>query len=276
MPKPPTVMQQVTMCSICKRSFSSRNALFRHLEEKNHFTDAFTPQKDHSITPHNDHSIRVVPPNSFLVSYTGDSIAFRGYNYSQIAFRTSLDGDDHLVVADSDCNMSSIDRGFLRTFYPRQPVRSIVPISIRGIGATTNRTSEVATLTFYLPGLKPGNFALGTFKREFHIIDDLPCKALIGNDILESGTMDKRTRSLKKASFNIGRLLQDPFAGNVVFIIQGPSDSFQKLYASKSILCANSDYFANCTFIYISSLTMHSSLESWRKRLKSKFWFHSQ
>jgi hypothetical protein len=49
----------------------------------------------------------------------------------------------------------------------------------------------------------------------------------------------------KSSSFKIARLLLDPTSGDVVFVARDADDQPQKLYAYKSILTGNSEYFAN-------------------------------
>jgi hypothetical protein len=45
------------------------------------------------------------------------------------------------------------------------------------------------------------------------------------------------------ASFKLGSLLLDPDAGDVVFVVRDADNSSKKLYANKSILAGNSEYF---------------------------------
>ena len=52
----------------------------------------------------------------------------------------------------------------------------------------------------------------------------------------------------ESTSYKFARLLLDPTGGDVVFIVRGVDNAQQKLYAYKSILAGNSEYFASRIF----------------------------
>jgi hypothetical protein len=80
--------------------------------------------------------------------------------------------------------MTVIDRKFLHKEYPQVRVRQTVPIDIKGVGKGREQSEEFATVTMYVPGFKGDKAVLGAITREFHIVEDLGCNALIGNDVL--------------------------------------------------------------------------------------------
>lgn len=61
----------------------------------------------------------------------------------------------------------------------------------------------------------------------------------------------------RNTSFKLARLLLVPDAGDVVFVVRAADDSQQKLYAYKSILAGNSEYFASRKFNLEIPLKMH-------------------
>jgi hypothetical protein len=56
-------------------------------------------------------------------------------------------------------------------------------------------------------------------------------------------------KSWAKTSFKFARLLLDPTGGDVVFVVRGTDNAAKRLYAYKSILSGNSEYFSTCTTI---------------------------
>jgi hypothetical protein len=65
-------------------------------------------------------------------------------------------------------------------------------------------------------------------------------------------------------------LLLVPDAGDVVFVARAPDDSRQKIYAYKSILAGNSEYFASRKFNLEIALKAHR-LESGMDRSETNF-----
>ena len=53
-----------------------------------------------------------------------------------------------------------------------------------------------------------------------------------------------------KNSFKIASLLVDPAGGDVAFVVRGTDNSRKRLYAYKSILSRNSEYFAACKYSF--------------------------
>jgi hypothetical protein len=74
----------------------------------------------------------------------------------------------------------------------------------------------------------------------------------------------------RNASFKIGRLLLDPDGGDVVFVARTADNSRKKLYAYKSILAGNSEYFASRKFNLTIILKLYRA-ESRMERPKTAF-----
>ena len=56
---------------------------------------------------------------------------------------------------------------------------------------------------------------------------------------------DTHLNTWASTSFKFARLLLDPAGGDVIFVVRDADNSRQKLYAYKSILAGNSEYFAS-------------------------------
>jgi hypothetical protein len=52
-------------------------------------------------------------------------------------------------------------------------------------------------------------------------------------------------KTWERSSFKFASLLLDPEGGDVVFVVKDANDTPQKLYAYKSVLALNSEYFAS-------------------------------
>jgi len=81
--------------------------------------------------------------------------------------------------------MTVIDRKFVQNEYPDVRIRQTVSVGVKGVGNGIQSTEQFATVTLYIPGFKGDTPVIGAITREFHIVEELGCNALIGNDILE-------------------------------------------------------------------------------------------
>jgi hypothetical protein len=190
-------------CEVCKASFSSRNKLFKHIRLMNYQVSPSASQR-HVIT--NLFANMGSEPEviySDAPPLKNDGLSFRDYNYLEIAMRTSPKSLDKSVCADTGCGMSCIDRTFFAQEYPHIQTSVIEPIEIRGLGGKMTMSNEYAVLPVYFPGYKPGSKvkALARVEKEIHIVDNLSCNALIGNDILKP---EKMSIDLEMQQIRIG------------------------------------------------------------------------
>jgi hypothetical protein len=126
--------------------------------------------------------------NSTAQPIVGSGMAFRDFNYVEIAGRSIPDGEDKPLCLDTGCGMSSIDRAFFKAQFPNAVVRQVPsPIEIRGIGDKVSTSTDYSLVTMFLPGHKPDSDepCLASITREFHIVEKLACNVLIGNDIID-------------------------------------------------------------------------------------------
>jgi len=63
-------------------------------------------------------------------------------------------------------------------------------------------------------------------------------------------------------AFKIARLLLDPAGGDIVFVVRGTDNSLKRLYAYKSILTGNSEYFAACNYGQLLKLFLQVSFDA--------------
>jgi len=198
-------------CEYCQTHYPSRNKLFKHLDETGHHTSSTTARKPISIfaavaqpkiiVSQAQHP-KIIVSNASPVAGTG--MAFRTSNYLEIAIRATPSGQDNLVCLDTGCGMTCLDRKFASSQYPEALIQKISPIEIRGLGNKVHLSDEYAVLDIYLPGYIGKDNYLGKITREFHLVDNLPCKALIGNDIadVEGFEIDIKSRQCKIKSID--------------------------------------------------------------------------
>ena len=181
----PPVATDKFSCNVCKTPFPSRNKLFLHLRDTKHQMSLRTVSPTTLFAAHKDLSANVV--YSCAPPVVGSGMAFRSYNYLEIAMRPKPDAADQAVCVDTGCGMTCIDRIFFREHYPNAIACTIPPIDIVGMGGKTHSSSEYSIITIFLPGYKRENTnpVVAAIQREVHIVNDLPCKLLIGTDVLE-------------------------------------------------------------------------------------------
>jgi hypothetical protein len=176
-------------CATCNVQYPSRNKLFKHLDEMNHravivtemsnSADVFTveAQIQPSVQP------RIIVSNAPPVA--GSGLAFRTSNYLEIGVKTHPSGNDHFVCLDTGCGMTCFDKKFFLEQYSEAAIQTIPPIEIRGLGNKVHLSDEYAVVDLYFPGFQGREPGLGKITREVHLVGELPCKALIGNDITD-------------------------------------------------------------------------------------------
>ena len=181
-------------CRGCLKSFPSRNRLFKHLDDSSlrcwiqrpHRLDLRKRKSTHPSQPKRffdaDANLQIIESQSQPVS--GNGLAFKGYNYAEFDMRFFPNANDFDVCADTGCSMTCIDEGFFRKMLPATEVKSHQPVNIKGVKGAGIST-RYAVLDFYIPGKKNGESMLAHMRREFHLVKDLGCNILVGNDILE-------------------------------------------------------------------------------------------
>jgi hypothetical protein len=120
----------------------------------------------------------------------GSGTAFQNYNYVEIIAQTMSDAQDqHAFCVDTGSGISSMDKALFALHYPNAIVQQTPePIKIHGIGNQVHTSTDFSVLIFLLPGQRHNAMLiesyLATITREFHLVDSVPCNAIIGNSIL--------------------------------------------------------------------------------------------
>ena len=85
---------------------------------------------------------------------------------------------------DTGCIMSLINKTFLSENHPTTKIKKMsTSITVKGINSNKHEASEYIKIKMYLSGK---NEMIALIEREFHVVDNLTAKALIGIDIMKS------------------------------------------------------------------------------------------
>jgi hypothetical protein len=170
-PSPPPAI-----CRTCKETFSSRNALFYHLNKSLHFLRS-------SIAPK---SLRPIVASKASKRKVGTGYAFRDYSYCEVRYQLSpTSSSESWGCADTGSGMSLVDESVLQSLPEAidktRKVKS--PVHIKGVGDEMYLSQESVVLDVFLPDIT--NSCLAKITREFHVVKDMTCGLLLGNDIIE-------------------------------------------------------------------------------------------
>ena len=170
--KPVTTVKHV--CQTCNQRFTSRSQLFRHLEKTNHFVN--TGSEEGGSDP------RIVESTASKRK-VGSGLAFKDYSYATIEYQVTPDTrSSHVACVDTGGPMSYIDGHLLYSLpWKDSKFTPMVEITIRGVSGT-KKSSETVVLNLFLPDVTGKKLAKIT--GEFHVIDQLDCGLLIGEDII--------------------------------------------------------------------------------------------
>jgi hypothetical protein len=171
-------------CKRCPARFRRRNRLFAHLRTTNHYMAA-----EVYATPNDAGAERDPEVVKSTASQTfGTGYGFRTFNYLEMPVRLSKESEDTWVCLDTGAGMSLVDRKWLETACPDASILTRASnVSVRGIDNRTQKTSTYVVLQIFIPGHHKQDDAvkLAEVRREFHIVDDLRCKMIIGEDVIE-------------------------------------------------------------------------------------------
>ena len=181
-------------CRECRSSFSTRNKLFRHLEEEH--DPKCRVRKDAKATADNYHvepslieasslieSTTLIESDAVAVPDTG--LAFRSYHYATIPMGFTWKGVPYSVCLDTGCTMTLIDRQFLKELRLGRPLKkSQATISVRGVGTERHLTDDYLVMDLYIKGKVEDKDAVAHLRREVHVVDNLKAKLLLGMDVM--------------------------------------------------------------------------------------------
>lgn len=159
-------------CTDCGAEFSSRNKLFQHLQEKIHF------QKEEQSVRKDLQIVSSTAPTQGV----GTGSAFRDFNYTEIQYSLTPNEALQWGCADSGSGMSLIGENRLNQIPWRKRTLSQQPINIKGVNGGPLKVWESVILDVYLPDHTKEKLA--HIRREFHVIPQLDCGIILGNDCL--------------------------------------------------------------------------------------------
>jgi len=180
-------------CRTCRQQFPSRNALFVHLNATKHFLKSIPKAKTSSQKP---------SPGTIISSYAptiitsnapcenvGTGAAYKDFSYCEIQYKlTDERGPASWGCTDTGSGISLVDKKALDSipWWEKKNLKKIeAVVGIKGVGddSVPYTSKETIVLNVFLPDLSGKRFA--KLRREFHIVEDLDCGLLIGNDIIE-------------------------------------------------------------------------------------------
>ncbi|RPA71737.1 hypothetical protein BJ508DRAFT_335746 [Ascobolus immersus RN42] len=120
----------------------------------------------------------------------GFGLEYKSFFYARISISLNDSDLQRLFQAclDGGCGMSLIDEGFRTSLDLSTSPRTtrFEAVSVQGIGAARHASHEFVSLLVSCPARDTTDNSpprVATFRRDFHIVPDLPCKVLLGNDI---------------------------------------------------------------------------------------------
>src|SRR5271154_1727164 len=164
-PAPPAI------CRTCKETFSSRNALFSHLHKMFHYLRSTI----RSV-------LRPIVASKAQRRKVGTGTAFKDFSYCEVRYQFSSTSSDTWGCADTGNGMSLVDESVLESS-ALSSRKSQSAVHIKGIGDEMYLSKESVVLDVFFPDVT--NTRLAKITREFHIVQDMDCGLLIGNDIIE-------------------------------------------------------------------------------------------
>jgi len=160
------------VCRTCKDTFRSSNALFQHLNESLHFLRSRKSRRSIVASKASRHKV-------------GTGTAYKDFNYCEVRYQLSPKSpkSESWGCADTGSGMSLVDESVLKAGAPsgKRTVKS--PVHIKGIGDEMYLSKESVVLDVFFPDVT--NTRLAKITREFHIVQDMDCGLLVGNDIIE-------------------------------------------------------------------------------------------
>src|SRR5271170_6341874 len=162
----------LAVCRTCKETFPSRNALFAHVNKELHFLRSCITSK----------SFRPIVASKAQRRKVGTGTAFKDFSYCEVRYQFSSTSPDSWGCADTGSGMSLVDESVLEsgTLSSR---KSQSPVHVKCIGDEMYLSKESVVLDVFFPDVT--NTRLAKITREFHIVQDMDCGLLIGNDIIE-------------------------------------------------------------------------------------------
>src|SRR5437667_1939037 len=142
-------------CDTCQAAFTSRNLLFAHLNEMNHFSSKDTKAPV---------DVTIIQSKANPAS-VGSGYAFRDFNYCEIRYLFNLKERPYWGCLDTGGGMSLIGGPQVNKLPWTKRVCLKEPIKVKGYDGLPHESWEVVVLEMYFPDTTGKKFV--KFKREF-------------------------------------------------------------------------------------------------------------
>lgn len=125
------------------------------------------------------------------LSAPGSSFAFRCWSYATTSITfdhvifPAISNLDTLVYLNISSGVSLVDKAGLVKKHPSQKISTmLVPLKVRGIGASRLESEEFAFTTLFMPGLdRKGSKVYTWINYKLHLVEDLKANMLIENNV---------------------------------------------------------------------------------------------
>ncbi|RPA80378.1 hypothetical protein BJ508DRAFT_307578 [Ascobolus immersus RN42] len=183
-------------CANCGHCLPSRRQALRHCIQntvrryphRRKGSSALHIQPAMFVDPYRRHPSQIIKSSALPPSWSG--LEFRGFSYARLLVSINDSSLENMIPAclDGGCGMSLIDERFCQTIDLTLSPRThrAVQVEVQGIGGARHTSTEFVSLWVYAPEAQPDKDAIprmAAFRRDFHIVPDLKCQILIGNDI---------------------------------------------------------------------------------------------
>jgi hypothetical protein len=246
-------------CIKCKKVFSFRNKLHKHLKEDCKTAESVKAIREKFLkSTHTTNSKISISTNSIIVKFTAFTsnkeydFAFRKWNYAEalIKFRSNLKED--FVCLNTDTEASLTNRSFVLKRLSKAHIHLMTSfLTIRDIESNIHEIKKYVNFSIYLL-IKDDSNKMTKIHRKMHLIESLKANMLIDNDILESkefiiNVQEKKTiiRNCQNLIIDVKIHQRESFVRrNVVsqFAIVISSESYVKIFYKIKDLLSNRDF----------------------------------
>src|SRR5271155_666494 len=160
------------VCRTCKDTFPSSNALFQHLNKSLHFLRSRKSRRSIVASKAPRHKV-------------GTGTTYKNFNYCEVRYQLSPKSpkSESWGCADTGNGMSLVDESGLKAGTQSSKGTANSPVYIKGVGDELFLSKESVVLDVFFPNVT--NTCLAKITHEFHIVQDMDCGLLVGNDIIE-------------------------------------------------------------------------------------------
>lgn len=168
-----------TICSTCGTPLKSQTALLEHNRSK-HFKKKAGFRSTSSRVASEGVKIVKLPPSAY--TYEPRKLSKRDRLFGPMRF--AADGEDLIVMYDTGCAWTMINRAILQRYAPHVRIRKLsTPVTWEGFHSVS-WTDEYAVLTMFVPATCRGKIILVELTQQVYVDDTMTTDMLIGMDIM--------------------------------------------------------------------------------------------